>query len=166
MNLSGEHRFAAPRERVYNLLLDPQALGSCMPGCRKLEPIDADHFALSFAVPVPSVKGEYEGTVEIVERDPPEAIRMKIAMSGQSGFVNADAHMQLQSVDGGTLVHYDADAQVGGSVALVGQRVLTGITRRQLDQMMRSLEEYRAGVSRPPWWQRLLAKVRPRRSRR
>ena len=65
---------------------------------------------------------------------------MRIEATGKAGFVSADAHMRIEANGGSTsIVHYHADAQVGGPAAAVGQRVLTGISHRQVDQMMRCL---------------------------
>jgi carbon monoxide dehydrogenase subunit G len=160
MRLEGEYTFAISIEEAYELLLDPRALRECMPGCERLEPVSDSRFDLSMAVPVPAVKGDYAGSVEIMEREPPRAFTMRIQAEGTSGFVHADARMRLEAVDGGTLVRYDADARVGGPAASVGQRVLTGISRHQLNHMMRALALYRAGVPQLPLWRRILIRLR------
>jgi carbon monoxide dehydrogenase subunit G len=159
VRLEGEHRFPTSVEESYALLQDPAALRECMPGCERLDVVTESRFDLAMSVPVPAVKGDYRGSVEILERDPPHAFRMKIEASGSTGFVNADARMRLESVDGGTLVRYEAEARVGGPAASVGQRVLTGISRHQVNQMMRSLARYGAGDERRSWWRRLLARL-------
>lgn len=146
MQLSGKHDFAASSQEVYERLLDPSTLRTCMPGCERLEQISADRFELIFSVPVPAIKGQYEGTVEILEQKPPSSFRMKIDATGKSGFVNADARMEIRANGEGSTVHYQADAQVGGPAASVGQRVLTGISRRQVEQMMRCLDRGRPGL--------------------
>ncbi len=151
MKLTGTYDFSASAEDVYGRLLDPAMLRECMPGCRSLEQIGDDQFALTFAVPVPAIKGEFSGTVQIVDKAPPHSFGMKIDATGANGFVRADARMQIHANGVGCTVHYNADAQVGGPAAAVGQRVLTGISRRQIEQMMRCLD---AGVRRPSLFQR------------
>lgn len=156
MKLDGQHRFSAPADEVYRRLLDPDSLRSCMPGCERLEPITEDRLAIAMSVPIPAVKGQYEGTVEFLDQVPPSSFRMKVEVKGKSGFVTADAQMRLAPTDdGGAIVNYEADAQVGGPVASVGQRMLTGISRRQVEQMMRCLD--RGGAPKPSLWARIAA---------
>jgi carbon monoxide dehydrogenase subunit G len=156
MRLTGSYQFDAPAEDVYRRLLDPDVLRVCMPGCERLDRVANDKFELTFTVPVPAIKGEYSGTVELLEQRPPSSFRMRIRATGKSGFVNADAHMRIEPNGAtGATVQYDADAQVGGPAASVGQRVLTGISRRQVDQLMRCLER-----ERPSWLVRALAWLR------
>lgn len=155
MKLSGKNQFSSPPDQVFARLTDPEALRSCMPGCERLEPIGEDRFEIALAVPIPAVKGQYEGTVEIIDKVPPESFRMKIAIEGKSGFVNADVAMQVEPHEEGSVVEYDADAQVGGPVASVGQRVLTGISRRQVQQMMNCLD--RGEAPKPSFWARVRA---------
>jgi len=142
VELNGQHQFAAPPEEIYDRLLDPDSLRTCLPGCERLERLSEDRLEISLAVPIPAVKGEYDGTIDIHDRDRPSSFRMEIDVSGKSGFVKADATMRVEPAGGGegSVVTYEASAQVGGKAASVGQRVLTGISRRQVDQMMRCLD--------------------------
>jgi carbon monoxide dehydrogenase subunit G len=145
MKLGGTYRFNAPAEEVYRRLLDPEMLRTCMPGCERLEQVNEGRFELTLSVPIPAIKGEYRGTVEVVDREPPTSFRMKIAATGKSGFVNADARMRIDGEGESSTLSYDADAQIGGPAASVGQRVLTGISRRQVEQMMRCIDHGRPG---------------------
>jgi uncharacterized protein len=165
MKLTGNHEFSASAADVYGRLLDPSMLRECMPGCRSLEPVGGDRFEITFEVPVPAIKGTFSGTVEIVDQAPPQSFGMKIDATGQNGFVRAEAGMRIEPNGSGCTVYYDADAQVGGPAAGVGQRVLTGISRRQVDQMMRCLD---AGARRPgafarfrAWLRKLLGRETP-----
>ena len=120
-----------------------------MPGCERLEEVGAGQFDLTFGVPVPAIKGSYSGTVRILDQEPPSSFRMTVDAKGKNGFILADARMRLEDNGTGSVVHYEADAQVGGPAASVGQRVLVGISRRQIQQMMiciDSAEGQRAGL--------------------
>jgi carbon monoxide dehydrogenase subunit G len=141
MQINGNHVFPQPPAEVYAMFLDPVKLRTAMPGCERLEPTGPDKFDVALSVPVPAVKGEYAGTIHVVDQDPPRSFKMKIDVKGKGGFVTADALMRVEPKGEGTLVTYEADAQVGGPAAGVGQRVLTGITRRQIAQMMATMEQ-------------------------
>jgi uncharacterized protein len=145
MKLSGTQNFAASPEDAYEALLNPELLRECMPGCESLDPTGPGRFDIVFGVPIPAIKGSFKGTVEILDQKPPESFTMKIEASGKSGFVNADARMRIERDGEASIVHYDADAQIGGPAASVGQRVITGISRRQVDSMMRCLEAKAVG---------------------
>lgn len=146
MKLAGTYRFGIPAQEVYDRLLDPTLLRSCMPGCERLEEISDGRFELEFSAPIPAITGRYEGTVDILDREPPRSFRMKIDATGKSGFVNADAGLRIEPDGDGSILHYDADAQIGGAAAGVGQRVITGVSRRQVEQMMRCIERQKLGV--------------------
>jgi hypothetical protein len=141
MKISGNHAFPQPPAEVYAMFLDPEKLRTAMPGCDRLEPIGPDKFEVGLSVPVPAVKGEYAGTIHVVDQDPPRSFKMRIDVKGKGGFVMADAVMRVEPKGEGAVVNYEANAQVGGPAAGVGQRVLTGITRRQIAQMMETMEQ-------------------------
>lgn len=151
MKISGEHKFDAPPSEVYERLLDPERLRGCMPGCERLEEVGEGRLEVVLVPPVPTLKGTFEGTVEVLDPDPPNGFRMQIRASGKSGFVNADAKLRIEPDGGQSNVIYDADADIGGLAASVGQRVMVGVTRRQVEQMMRCLES-----GRPGFWVRVL----------
>ena len=46
MTLDGSYTFNAPRERVWALLMDTDAIAGCVPGCEGLEPIGNETRAL------------------------------------------------------------------------------------------------------------------------
>jgi carbon monoxide dehydrogenase subunit G len=83
---------------------------------------------------VAAIKGTFEGKVKLSNLEPPQRYRMAVEGSGGPGFVRGDAGMQLSDIEGGTRVSYDADVQVGGLIASVGQRMLGGVTKMMLDQ--------------------------------
>jgi carbon monoxide dehydrogenase subunit G len=92
-------------------------------------------------VGVAAIKGTFEGKVKLSDLEPPNRYRMAVEGSGGPGFVRGDAGMQMSDVDGGTRVSYDADVQVGGLIASVGQRMLGGVTKMMLDQFFTRMTE-------------------------
>jgi Icc-related predicted phosphoesterase len=78
---------------------------------------------------------------ELSDLEPPHRYRMAVEGSGGPGFVRGEAGMQMSDVDGGTRVSYDADVQVGGLIASVGQRMLGGVTKMMLDQFFNRMTE-------------------------
>ncbi len=134
MKIEGSSDIPAPREKVWAAFLDPQMLAQALPGCEKLEAIGPNEYKATMKVGVAAIKGTFEGKVKLSDLEPPNRYRMAVEGSGGPGFVRGDAGMQLSDVEGGTKVSYDADVQVGGLIASVGQRMLGGVTKMMLDQ--------------------------------
>jgi len=141
MKIEGTSDVPAPRDRVWAALLDPKTLATVIPGCEKLEAIGPDEYKAVMKIGVGPVKGTFEGKVRISEQQPPERYRMAIEGSGGPGFVRGDAAMNLAAAGDATRVTYDADVQVGGLIASVGQRMLGGVSRMMLDQFFSRLTE-------------------------
>lgn len=143
MKLSGEHRFEAPRERVWQALLDPEVLAGTLPGFQRLERVGDGQYAGSLALGVGPVQGRFDGRVELSELRPPESYRLSLSGRGAPGYVEGGGLVEL-SVDGdATLMRYDLEIAVGGRIAGVGQRLLemTGrsLARQALDRLSRAI---------------------------
>jgi hypothetical protein len=141
MKIEGSADIPAPRERVWAAFLDPDILAQALPGCEKLEAIGPNEYKATMKVGVAAIKGTFEGKVKLSDLEPPNRYRMAVEGSGGPGFVRGDAGMQMSDVDGGTKVSYDADVQVGGLIASVGQRMLGGVTKMMLDQFFTKMTE-------------------------
>ncbi len=141
MKIEGSADIPAPREKVWAAFLDPNILAQTLPGCEKLEAIGPNEYKATMKVGVAAIKGTFEGKVKLSDLEPPNRYRMAVEGSGGPGFVRGDAGMQMSDVDGGTKVTYDADVQVGGLIASVGQRMLGGVTKMMLDQFFTRMTE-------------------------
>lgn len=141
MKIEGSADIAAPRERVWAAFLDPAVLAQALPGCEKLEAVGENEYKATMKVGVAAIKGTFEGKVKLSDLEPPQRYRMAVEGSGGPGFVRGDAGMRLSDVEGGTRVSYDADVQVGGLIASVGQRMLGGVTKMMLDQFFNRMTE-------------------------
>ena len=141
MKIEGSADIPAPREKVWAAFLDPNVLAQALPGCEKLEAIGPNEYKATMKVGVAAIKGTFEGKVKLSDLEPPNRYRMAVEGSGGPGFVRGEAGMQMSDVDGGTKVSYDADVQVGGLIASVGQRMLGGVTKMMLDQFFTRMTE-------------------------
>ena len=141
MKIEGSADIPAPREKVWEAFLDPNILAQALPGCEKLEAIGPNEYKATMKVGVAAIKGTFEGKVKLSDLEPPDRYRMAVEGSGGPGFVRGEAGMQMSDVDGGTKVSYDADVQVGGLIASVGQRMLGGVTKMMLDQFFTKMTE-------------------------
>jgi uncharacterized protein len=143
MKVNGEHRFTHSCDEVWRAINDPRALAAAMPGARSLEPTGEDEYALAVDVGVGSVKGTYEGTFALKDKVEREACTVTATASGRPGSVTAVARMRLADGENGhAVMTYEADANVTGPLAGVGQRLMGAAARRTTEQFLDALDRY------------------------
>jgi carbon monoxide dehydrogenase subunit G len=134
MDFSGTHTIAAPRERVWQCLNDPAILQACIPGCESFEGSGEDRFDAVVVASVGPVKARFKGNLVLSERDEPNGYRITgQGEGGVAGFGKMSAAVTLaDDTEGtdGTLLHYTAQAQVGGKLAQIGARLVTGVANK------------------------------------
>jgi carbon monoxide dehydrogenase subunit G len=143
MKINGEHRFTHSRDEVWRALLDPAALTATLPGARRLEPTAQDEYLITVDVGVGSVRGTYDGTFALKDKVDREACTVTASASGRPGSVTAVAQMRLADGDNGhAVMSYEADANVTGPLAGVGQRLMGAAARRTTEQFLDALDRY------------------------
>jgi carbon monoxide dehydrogenase subunit G len=143
MRISGEHRFTHSSDEVWKALVDPAALAATLPGARRLEPTGPDEYAVTVDVGVGSVKGTYDGTFALADKEPPHACTVRASASGRPGSVSVVARMRMAGDgDADALLTYEADATVTGPLAGVGQRLMGAAARRTTEQFLKALDDY------------------------
>jgi len=140
MTLDGTHHFNAPRDRVWAAFTDPAVLARATPGCQRLDPIGPDEFEATLSVGVAAVKGVYQGKLALLDKKPPEGYTLRVEGSGRPGFVKGEGRLTLTEEEGGTRVTIRGEAQVGGVIAAVGQRLLGAASRMLMEQFFSALE--------------------------
>lgn len=131
MKVSGNATVRGPIDEVWARLRDPQVLVRTIPGCQRLETIGEDEYRMTVTAGVASIKGTYLGTVRLTDPEPPHSFVLRASGAGNPGTVDTTVTVSLASEDGGsTRLEYDADAVVGGTIAGVGQRMLSSAAKR------------------------------------
>ena len=139
MKISGSYTLPLPRERTYEIMQDPEILARAIPGCESLEKIGPDEYRMKMKMALASLSGAFEGKVRITEQTPPESFRLVVEGSGRVGFVKGDGRLKLSALDAGTEVAYEGDAQVGGTMAAVGQRLIDGTAKMMIKKFFDKL---------------------------
>jgi uncharacterized protein len=139
VKISGSYTLPLPRERAYQIMQDPEILARAIPGCESLEKIGPDEYRMKMIMALASLSGAFEGKVRITEQTPPESFRLVVEGSGRVGFVKGDGLLKLSPVEGGTEVSYEGDAQVGGTMAAVGQRLIDGTAKMMIKKFFEKL---------------------------
>jgi carbon monoxide dehydrogenase subunit G len=146
MKVVGEATLHGSAEQVYAALTDPAVLVRTIPGCERLEQVGPDAYTMTVSAGVAAVKGVYVGDVVLTDQRPPHELVLKASGSGAPGTVSATARIRLApGVNGTTTVTYDADAVVGGMVGGVGQRLLTSVTSRTVNEFFAAVDDVLTG---------------------
>jgi carbon monoxide dehydrogenase subunit G len=146
MIVDGTYTFAAPIERVWELLLDPDVMAAAMPGAQDLKHVGDGRYEGVIKVGVgPVTAAEFSLAVAIRDVRKPNHYTMDIDSKGRFGFTRGVANVDLSSNSDSTTMSYRADLQVGGKIAGVGQRLLDSIsklmTKQGLDALSREIEQ-------------------------
>ena len=139
MNINATHSFPAAPPEVWKLLMDPEAIKSCLPGCRELRPIDDNRYHAEITIGVAAVSGSFTATVALSEQVPPQSYRLSVDATGKPGFAKGSALIVLSPVPSGTEIHVSASAEVGGLIARVGQRLVEGVAKMTMDRFFSCL---------------------------
>ena len=148
MELTGQHTFNVPREKVWQFLLDPDVLKASLPGCEKLEAIGEDEYVATMKIGISFIKGTFSGKVKITDKNEPESYAMAVEGSGPQGQVSGIGTLELVD-DGGTatIVKYRGDANVRGALARVGARMIQPAAKTIVGQFFEKMEKEAAARS-------------------
>jgi uncharacterized protein len=134
MTMNGEVQLSATRDKVWAMLNDPEVLKSCIPGCEQLDRNSESEFQAIATIKIGPVKARWKGKVRLLDLDPPNSYRISgEGEGGVAGFAKGNAKVSLSDRDGGTLLSYDVEAQIGGKLAQLGQRLINSAAKKTAD---------------------------------
>ncbi len=141
MDISGSYTFNAPPDRVWSLLMDPEVIASCIPGCDRFEPAGEDRYRARLTIALAAMTGSYDGTIAITEKTPNTSYRLIADGQGRPGFVKGDSAISLRAEGEGTVVEVKGTVQTGGAIARLGQRLVGGVAKMMMDRFFGCLRE-------------------------
>ena len=146
MELTGEHRIPASRKVVWEALHDPDLLRTCITGCESLEFVEDDKMKARVTAKVGPVKATFDANVAIVDATEPEGYTLQgEGKGGVAGFAKGSAKVRLTEDGDATLLHYEADAKVGGKLAQLGSRLVDSTAKRYAADFFSCLSEKLGG---------------------
>ena len=149
MNLDGSAVLHADPERVWSVITDPAVLARTIPGCESLQRVGDDEYKMNVTVGVGAIRGTYAGDVRLSDQQRPSSYVMHASGAGGPGNVRATVTINLDEHAEGTALTYSADAVVGGPVAGVGQRMISGVAKRMAGQFFKAIDDELTGAVVP-----------------
>jgi uncharacterized protein len=147
MTMNGEYELPVARETVWEKLNDAATLKACIPGCEQLDKLSDTEFRAVATTKIGPVKARFKGKVTLSDLDPPNSYKISgQGDGGVAGFAKGGATVKLAPKNGGTLLSYTVEAQVGGKIAQIGQRLINGAAKKLADDFF---QKFAATVSPP-----------------
>jgi carbon monoxide dehydrogenase subunit G len=131
MDMTGEYKIAAPRERVWAALNDPDILRQAIPGCEELNKLSDTELEGAARAKIGPVSARFKGKVTLSELNPPESyVLTGEGSGGAAGFAKGEAKVVLTADGDATTLRYTVKATIGGKPAQLGQRLIDGAAKK------------------------------------
>ena len=148
MDMTGEERIAASREVVWAALNDVEVLRQCIPGCESLEKVSDNEMAARVKLSIGPVRASFSGQVKLSDIDPPNGYRISgEGTGGVAGYAKGGATVHLEEDGPGTILRYEAKADVGGKLAQLGGRLIDSTSRKLAGEFFQKFGEVVGGQS-------------------
>lgn len=135
MEISGEYRLQAPRQKVWEALNDPEFLKQALPGCQEMEKVSDTEFNAKVSSKIGPVKASFNSKVHLKNLNPPESYTLEgEGKGGAAGFAKGSANVNLTEEGDETLLKYTSELQVGGKLAQIGSRLVGGAAKKVADE--------------------------------
>ena len=134
MKVEGSYTFKADRRKVWDSLLSPEVLSSCIPGCERFDPVGDESYEVVMKVGVAAVSGTYTGKITILDKHDLDSYTMQVEGKGAAGTIGGEGTLTLTEIDGETRVDVIGNARVTGIIARVGQRFMGSASKMLMKQ--------------------------------
>ena len=141
MKITGTYTIDAPRDQVWAALNDMEVLARIVPGCERLVQTGENEYEGTVKIGIQSIKGSYSGKIRLEDIQPPHHYKLVAAGRSSNGVVDGSGSVDLAEQDGKTVLTYGGDAQIGGTLASVGQRLIEGASKQMINQSLKALVE-------------------------
>ncbi|HEV2580766.1 MAG TPA: SRPBCC domain-containing protein [Ktedonobacteraceae bacterium] len=141
MKLNGTHKFQANSKQVFNAIVNPDVLKSCIPGCNSVEILDPTRLKASITTPLPGLKGPFGVVIKMTQRQDPNLLVLEVNRKGTGGSVKATSQISIQDQPDGALLTYDANADLEGPIAIANNPIGQTITKNSLKNFFDKLEK-------------------------
>lgn len=149
MEILGQQIIAAPRQRVWDALNDPDTLKACLPGCELVERVSPEEFRVIIKTAIGPLKARFQGSLKITEAQEPASCVMQFeGQGGAVGFGKGTSSVVLKEVADSTELSYEAKAQIGGKLAQVGCRLIDSVAKKMADDFFKAFQNELTSVDK------------------
>jgi uncharacterized protein len=146
MQITGTASLQAPPGRVSAALRDPAVLAAVIPGCERLEPAGPGSYRVTIRTDLAPIQGSYAAQIRVSPERKPACWVLTASGAGNAGTVTASARIGLDdSADGGSTLSYEADTELDGALAAVGQRLLSSVATRLAGDFFAAVNDHLSG---------------------
>jgi len=141
LKITGTYTIDAPRDQVWFALNDMEILARIVPGCERLVQTGENEYEGTVKIGIQSIKGSYSGKIRLEDIQAPHHYKLVASGRSSNGVVDGSGTVDLAEQDGKTVLTYGGDAQIGGTLASVGQRLIEGASKQMINQSLKALVE-------------------------
>lgn len=141
MKLNGSHKFKASSQQVFNAILNPEILKSCIPGCNGVDMPESDLIRARVTTPLPGLKGPFGIAIHIAQMQAPNYLLLQVQRKGTGGSINATSQIRINDEPGGAVLYYDATADLEGPIKVADNPIGRGITNNTLNNLFTNLDK-------------------------
>ncbi|MGB3067374.1 MAG: carbon monoxide dehydrogenase subunit G [Ottowia sp.] len=142
MKLTGERIVPAGPAQIWSALLDPETLKACIPGCDELERTGNNAYRAAMVSKVGPIKARFAGQVALDDSRLPDSCTLTgEGTGGVAGFVKGAAAIRVEPAENGSRLIYDAEVEIGGKIASLGDRLFRGVVERNITQLFDVFEK-------------------------
>jgi carbon monoxide dehydrogenase subunit G len=135
MEFTGSLDIDAPRQAVWDLLLDFDRLATCGPGVESIERLDDTHARVRAKVGVGFMTLGFTIELELVETHAPDRAVIRATGEAPGTSVEANGSMHLTGpAEGPTRMDYQATVELFGALAGIGSRMIEGTAAKLIEQ--------------------------------
>ena len=143
MQMQGQRTLSVSQQAAWDALNDPEILKACIPGCDRLEPVGDQQFNIGMAVKIGPVSARFGGQISLRDVEAPRSYTLQFeGQGGTAGFGKGLSHVVLQAQGEGSLLSYTVEAQMGGKIAQLGQRLIDGAANRIAEDFFQRLDQH------------------------
>jgi carbon monoxide dehydrogenase subunit G len=147
MDMQGTRQLAVSQQQAWNALNDPEVLKVCIPGCDRIEVGEDQQYLIGMAVKVGPVSAKFSGKISLMDMNPPASYTLNFeGQGGVAGFGKGQAQVKLIPNDQGCELQYVVNAQVGGKIAQLGQRLIDGAAKSLSEDFFKKFDAETAKI--------------------
>jgi carbon monoxide dehydrogenase subunit G len=140
VKFEGTYTFAAKRDEVWAAVQDPEVLSKTLPGVQELKLTGENEYWAKMKIRIGPVQGVFSGKVKLSNHQPPTSFHLSVNGKGAPGFVKGNGDLSFEEDGESTILSYTGEAQVGGRIASVGQRLMESSTQALISQSLEALD--------------------------